>query len=165
MPETGTKKNQVQQKLKFKAIAVKKNRVLLTLGQPNYPWKDNSCWLDTSLKLTFVSVMWHFLDFATCCKSLSADSGLHSVLKSFERWQLIRSDDPNCSDILGNQHDEICTMLKEKKLADDLDGTQPLFVSFLVIRGYSSLTTSPGLGVVVGSGTSRTISVPCKCLL
>jgi hypothetical protein len=31
-PETGTKKNQVQQKLKFKAIVVKKNRVSLTLG-------------------------------------------------------------------------------------------------------------------------------------
>jgi hypothetical protein len=67
--------------------------------------------------------MWHFLDFATCCKSLSADSGLCSVFELFEKWQLIRSDDPNCSVILGNQPDKIRTMLKEKKLADDLDGT------------------------------------------
>ena len=42
---------------------------------------------------------------------------------------LIRSDDPECSVILGNQRDELRTMLKEHKLVNDLDGVQPLFVS------------------------------------
>jgi len=31
------------------------------LGPASYPWKNNSCWLDTSLELTLITVMRHFL--------------------------------------------------------------------------------------------------------
>lgn len=99
------------------------------MGPASYPWKNNSCWLDTSLELTFVIVMRHFPAFAACCELLPATSGLRTVYESFEKRQLIRSDDPECSVILGNQRDELRTMLKEHKLVNDLDGVQPLFVS------------------------------------
>ena len=82
--------------------------------------------MDTSLELTFVIVMRHFPAFAACCP---ATSGLRTVYESFEKRRLIRSDDPECSVILGNQRDELRTMLKEHKLVNDLDGVQPLFVS------------------------------------
>jgi hypothetical protein len=46
------------------------------MGPASYPWKNNSCWLDASLELTFIIVMRHFPAFAACCEVLPAASGL-----------------------------------------------------------------------------------------
>lgn len=99
------------------------------MGPASYPWKNNSCWLDASLELTFITVMRHFPAFAACCEVLPAASGLRTVYESFEQRQVIRSDDPECSFTLENQRDEIRAMLKEHMLIGDLDSVQPLFVS------------------------------------
>jgi hypothetical protein len=85
----------------------KKKTPSLILGLASYPWKNNSCWLDTSFKLTFIAVMHDFPAFSACCKFLPAASGLCTVYKLFEQRQLIRSDDLECSATLGNQQDEI----------------------------------------------------------
>jgi hypothetical protein len=74
-----------------------------------------------------------FPAFSACCKFLPAASGLRTVYESFEQRQLIRSDDLECSATLGNQRDEIRTMLKEHKLVNDLDSVQPLFVSTWIV--------------------------------
>jgi len=129
-PQTETKKKKIQQQLKFEAIAPKTKTISLTLGLPSYPWRNNSCWLDTSLELTFITMIRHFSAFSACCEGLPTESGLRTIYESFEKRRLIKSDDEKCSATLGNQRDEIRTMLKEKKLINDLDSVQPLFVSY-----------------------------------
>jgi hypothetical protein len=86
-------------------------------------------------------MMRHFSAFSACCEGLPAKSGLHIIYESFKKRQLIKFDDEKCSATLGNQRDEIRTMLKKKKLINDLDSVQPLFVSYV-------LTNTTGLDLI-----------------
>jgi hypothetical protein len=135
-PEEGSKMKKTTQQLSntTKKLVKAKAGSKKNLGPASYRWKENSCWLDTSLELTFVTVMDHFPEFAICCQSLPAGSGLRAVFESFKMRSLMKSSDPKSPATLGNQRDELRTMLKERKLIDDLDGAQPLFVRFWKLR-------------------------------
>jgi hypothetical protein len=65
-PERSKKKSETQQLIKFKTQP-KPKPSNITLGPVSYPWKDNSCWLDTSLELIYVTLMRDFDGFADIC--------------------------------------------------------------------------------------------------
>jgi len=57
-----------QQVLNFPTQVSKKATIQKKkIDMPGYPWKYNSCWLDTSLELTYITLMRNFEDFAASC--------------------------------------------------------------------------------------------------
>lgn len=82
---------------------------LLEFGPPGYPWKSNSCWLDTSLELLFVSAMRNFGDLSACFATVPEDSLLYRFYKTLESRKEIDYDEPDLvvSEELSRHRDDL----------------------------------------------------------
>lgn len=103
----------------------------LVLGNASYPWKKNSCWLDSSLELLFRALMRDFDDFTSACSQEGSQTtkGLLSALyELFKARQSQKSDDLNITSILGKQRDDFRKLLKKGRIIDSVDGYESVFV-------------------------------------
>jgi len=132
VPAMGTKTNstQTQQVLDFQPIPKKKNSI--TFGRASYPWKDNSCWLDTSLELMFTAVMRDFADFEAGCQILPEGIGLRQVYEGFnERREMeLQLNEKDQLKALQGQRDSLRKLLKQKKLIKSTEEWDSLFVHY-----------------------------------
>jgi len=108
----------LQQLLKFNKIP--KKSTIRNIDMPSYPWKYNSCWLDTSLELIYITLMRNFDDFAACCDNLAEESALKHIYGMFEerRGMELAKDDGNY-------------------ISARLDGSQSLFVCHLSFKYHT----------------------------
>ena len=105
--------------------------VHVEFGPPSYPWDANSCWLDTSLELLFVSVMRNFNEFSSLFNSVPKNSGLYALYTTLNSRRLISydEDDSMVSRSLKNHRDVLRVVLKKKGAIKDLKTSQSLTVS------------------------------------
>lgn len=99
-------------------------------GPPSYPWKANSCWLDTSLELLFVCAMRNFDDFSTVFDTVPRSSGLHAFYSTLNLRRLIADDVDNktVTRALGEQRDKLRGLLSKKKVIKNVTSSSSLMV-------------------------------------
>jgi len=74
-------------------------------GPPSYPWVDNSCWLDSSLELLFVTVMRDFDDFSSLFASVPTKSLLYQFYKVMDSRKCLPEDASNEMVLKSNRSD------------------------------------------------------------
>ena len=102
-----------------------------TFGPPSYPWKLDSCWLDTALELLYTCLMRNYQEFSIILESLGEDSALRPILESMETRRQIIMDvsDAKISSQLGEQRDKShVTFMNWKLFIALMDSTQFLYV-------------------------------------
>jgi hypothetical protein len=110
----------------------KKTSSRRTFGPPSYPWKNNSCWLDTALELLYIVLMRDHEEFLIIrLDYLDENSALKVILGVLEkRWEIsLNSSDGEISSQLGKQQDEIRGYLCGVNLVDNLRSFEAVFVS------------------------------------
>jgi len=125
-------KEELLQAKKSKAVhPVKNTKNVIEFGPPSYPWDANSCWLDTSLELLFVSVMQNFEELSSLFNSVPKNSGLYSLYTTLNSRKLINydEDDHIVSQALKKHRDTLRVILKKKGVIKDLNTRQPFMVS------------------------------------
>lgn len=105
------------------------NKNTLLFGPVSYPWKANSCWLDTSLELLYATLLPHFDEFGSLCQSLVHSSGLHTFYTTLQSRRLLEIENKASSLDLSMQRDVLKQVLKDKGLANKGDTFEPLAVS------------------------------------
>lgn len=63
------------------------------LDFPGYMWKDNSCWLDSSLQLIFVTIMGDFPTFHSRLQGVHESVVLHELFVSMNMRRLLEVGD------------------------------------------------------------------------
>jgi hypothetical protein len=115
---------------KIKVLDIPKSNV--NFGPPSYPWKANSCWLDTFLELLFVLVMRNFAEFTSCFASTSKNSGLFAFFTTLDARRSIGDDEDNdvVTQLLVKHRDNLRLVLKSKGIIKDIDSSQPFMVCY-----------------------------------
>ena len=102
--------------------------------QPNlntqacYPWENNSCWLDASLQLLFVALSRNFSEFSSLVQTIEPSHPLRTLHSIFEQRLNLRPDQPNCSQILKRQRNDLRQQLIELREARNGTSFEPLMV-------------------------------------
>lgn len=96
--------------------------------QPCYPWENNSCWLDASLQLLFVALSRNFSEFSSLVQTIQPGHPLRTLHSMFEQRLNLRSDDPNCTQILKMQRNDLRQQLIELRQARHPTSFEPLMV-------------------------------------
>jgi len=106
---------------------------VIEFGPPSYPWDANSCWLDTSLELLFVSVMRNFDEFSSIFKSVPKNLGLYALYTALNSWRLISDDEDDhiVTQALKKHQNTLQVVLKKKGAIEDLNSHQSFIVSHL----------------------------------
>lgn len=79
-PAKGLKKKLTKETdIGTKKQAATKSTKYPTFGPLSYCWKYNSCWLDTSLELLYVTLMHNFEEFSAILDTLDEDSPLQVI--------------------------------------------------------------------------------------
>lgn len=109
----------------------KNTNTVSKFGPPSYPWDANSCWLDTSLELLFVSVMRNFDDFSSLFNSVPKNSGLYALYTTLNSRRLINHDEDDriVTQALKKHRDALRVVLKKKGAIKDLNTRQSFMVS------------------------------------
>lgn len=119
---------------------------------PSYPWRNNSCWLDSSLQILYTASLKFPDDFNSIREALPENSALRAILESFLHRQELDVEDLKTSRLLSDQPDNIRRLLRQKKAIQSLSEYESLFVrSFLIhlnkwsdhLSGLVCRTTSP----------------------
>ena len=106
---------------------------------PHYPWNNNSCWLDTSLQLLYVSVQKAPKEFSRISEGLPKGSALRVILATLLERHLMDPHGENMSTILRGQRDKIRKLLKKKKAIKSVTQFESLFVCSLFLYFSRSL--------------------------
>jgi hypothetical protein len=118
-------------KKKQKEVSAMKNAldVPTSIQIPSYPWKKNSCWLDTSLELIFATVCYNFEEFSQICQKLPSDSDVRLLYNILNERQTLQLDKPDISAILSKQRNMLRSRLVQIGEAKAIGSLEPLFVS------------------------------------
>ena len=110
---------------------LKNTNTVSKFGPPSYPWDVNSCWLDTSLELFFISVMRNFDDFSSLFNSVPKNSGLYALYTTLNSQRLINHDEDDhiVTQALKKHWDALQVVLKKKGALKDLNTRQSFMVS------------------------------------
>ena len=122
-------------------------------GLPAYPWSGNSCWLDASLQVLYMTVTIDFNEFKTICEPLDPDVALGALYSIFRDRFDMDFEEENMSADLESQQDAFRVFLHKKKIISSLNDPESAVVSleqfynnlFLNIRfrcGYQPLLAS-----------------------
>ncbi|KIJ93842.1 hypothetical protein K443DRAFT_111442, partial [Laccaria amethystina LaAM-08-1] len=111
----------------------KKTSSRRTFGPPSYPWKNNSCWLDTALELLYIVLMRDHEEFLIILDYLDENSALKGwfwelvrkdsldavEFRPFSYFQTLAVDIERCSgcESTGGKHLQISNPLRTKQLA------------------------------------------------
>ncbi|KAF8075742.1 hypothetical protein FPV67DRAFT_1648897 [Lyophyllum atratum] len=95
------------------------------LGPASYPWTSNSCWLDTSLQLLYMTVVRHFEEFSSVCQHLPSGSVFHAFSKALVSRHSL-GPDARTSKALAAQRDTLRAVLKKAGLAKKRNEFEPL---------------------------------------
>lgn len=143
-PEKVTKKSSkriVQEPAQELDISVKKKppKTLTkgtVFGPPSYPWKHNSCWLDTALELLYTCLMRNYQEFSIILDSLGQDSTVRVILESMTNRRRIIMDagigNVKVSSQLGEQRNKIRHHLLDLGIIESLDGFDTIFVCDII---------------------------------
>ena len=104
------------------------NQTPATSRTPSYPWKENSCWLDTSLQLLFVALTHNFSEFSEFAQKVAPASPLRTLHNIFEQ-RLNPDSTVNVSEELWSHRNHLQWQLVEHQQASSLTSYEPLFVS------------------------------------
>ncbi|KAF8962433.1 hypothetical protein BDZ97DRAFT_1759284 [Flammula alnicola] len=114
----------------------------LTLDPPNYPWHENSCWLDTSLQLLYVAMRSSVDEFRRIYDALPESSEIRMVFASlFERYDLDEADNVT-SAVLHAQRDYLRKFLKKKRAIQSVSGFESLFSWFTELINHEDIHPS-----------------------
>ncbi|KAF8956646.1 hypothetical protein BDZ97DRAFT_1925337 [Flammula alnicola] len=114
----------------------------LTLDPPNYPWHENSCWLDTSLQLLYVAMRSSVDEFRRIYDALPESSEIRMVFASlFERYDLDEADNVT-SAVLRAQRDYLRKFLKKKRAIQSVSGFESLFSWFTELINHEDIHPS-----------------------
>lgn len=137
-PDTSKELLSTKTKLPTKLHHTLKGKPLINAHQrASYPWHNNSCWLDTSLELTFVTVMQDFPSFSSSCQALLPDMSLRVLFETFEvrRTMEATSNNEDTSGNLRLQRDSFRKYLRKKMIVKGaVMEYQPLFVCDLPLK-------------------------------
>jgi len=104
------------------------------VGHPSYHWQDNSCWLDTSLKLLFTALTWNFDEFMNLVPNLdqSTEHGLQYIAEGFVERRGLGTSPANgiVTKSLQGFRNGLCKALKAEKVVNDLTSMNALWASF-----------------------------------
>lgn len=95
---------------------------------PSFPWKANSCWLDSSLHLLYIALLDNFEEFSMLCEHLPIDSGIRYIHDFFQRLEDIKKAGKMTTVILRQERDEFRRMLKKNKLIANLSSFSSTWV-------------------------------------
>ena len=107
------------------------NVKVASLRHASYPWHKNSCWLDTSLELIYVTVARDFPSFSSLSQHLLPEMALRVLFESLELRHTMEANprDQDVTDSLWLQRDSFRKFLWKTRITT---GTpveyQPLFV-------------------------------------
>ena len=102
---------------------------IVLLGPQCYQWSSNSCWLDTSLQMLFVSLLAHLDELAPIFSHLPVDSGLQKVYNHLKARKLFESEDRSAiSAMLTTQREEIRNILVKNRNVGSMNSFGPLYV-------------------------------------
>jgi hypothetical protein len=105
-------------------------------GQACYPWENNSCWLDASLQLLYVSLSRNFSEFSSLVQTIQPGHPLRTLHSMFEHRLNFRPNqlEPNHTQILKRQHNNLRQQLIEHRQADHPTSFEPLMVRRNVLQ-------------------------------
>lgn len=136
-----SKKGKSSQKGKSAQIPPSNEQPVLN-SHPSYPWRANSCWLDTSLELLFIAVTRDFQDFVKRFQGGRDNTTLWIIRELFElRLQMETSggtQDPVKE--LGFHRDIVRTHLLDRGIIKQDNTFQGLFVRAMFYSDASILT-------------------------
>ena len=101
-----------------------------TIGdmQPCYPWEDNSCWLDASLQLLYIALSRNFSEFSLLVQTIQPGHPLRMLHSMFEQCLNFRPNQPNRTQILKKQQNNLRQQLIEHRQAGHPTSFEPLMV-------------------------------------
>ena len=102
----------------------------------SYIWENNSCWLDTSLKLLHATVSHRFVDFTQVCQRLPAGSVLRLLFDMLEVRQNVPPDTPELQESMSLQRTNLHKRLVKAKEVRSMLSYESLFVSNVYMRLY-----------------------------
>lgn len=98
---------------------------------PLYPWRANSCWLDSSLAILHAVFDYAQHDLCDLLTPLSPKSLLFLVYTLYLERQELDITRPDVSTILSNSRDFLRRRLKENRIIKKLSGFECLYVSII----------------------------------
>jgi hypothetical protein len=101
--------------------AASKVTMELNFGPPSYPWKENSCWLDTSLQVLYVAITKKFNEFRKVFDSLETGSPLNGLYLAVNERFKHDPEENNATTALGLQRDRLRLFLKQNAVIEELD--------------------------------------------
>ncbi|KAF8999504.1 hypothetical protein BDQ17DRAFT_1427736 [Cyathus striatus] len=90
---------------------------------PNFKWKGNSCWLDSSLQLLFQALIHRHWDFKNAAKHVTKTK-FHRIFLLYLRYVSYQSADYKDSSVveLSEDHDKLISWLAEEKIGGTIKG-------------------------------------------
>lgn len=103
----------------------------ITYGPASYPWKRNSCWLDTALELMYITCGRNWDEFGRLVGTLNRGSGTRKVLELIgaRRKLLDNTSVKDISSQLSRHRDDLRSHLAEKKIIRSEASFESVFVS------------------------------------
>ena len=96
--------------------------------QPCYPWENNFCWLDASLQLLYMALGHNFSEFSSLIHTIEPGHPLQTLHSMFEQHPNFKPNQPNCTQILKKQHNNLHQQLIEHQQTGDPASFGPLMV-------------------------------------
>lgn len=102
------------------------------LARAAYPWSGNSCWLDSSLQIVFITVNHDFADFAGGYQDIPKILGLRSLYDIFDKRRISEEQDVDTmlSTIRRKERDSFRKLLRTKKAIRSINEPESLLVRF-----------------------------------
>ena len=100
------------------------------LGAASYCWNENSCWLDASLQVMYMTVTKWFDDFKAVCQHLKPNCGLKPFYEAINgRVELGLELEGDAFSILMSQRNQLRIFLRKTKIITSLDQPESAVVS------------------------------------
>jgi len=100
------------------------------LGPASYRWNANSCWLDASLQVLYMTVTKKFDEFKAIFQHLKPNRGLKPFYEAINGWvELDLELEEDALAILMSQRDQLRIFLHKKKIITSLDRPESAVVS------------------------------------
>lgn len=104
---------------------------VIRFGPPSYKWSNNSCWLDSSLEITFICVAWNFNEFTSLFDTIPKNSALYAFFNTL--WNRFKIDedtpDETTTRMLMEHRDNFRKVLLDSELIRGLETSESLLVS------------------------------------
>ena len=97
-------------------------------GQPCYPWENNFCWLNASLQLLYMALGRNLSEFLSLVYTIEPGHPLQTLHSMFEQRLNFKPNQPNHTQILKKQHNNLHQQLIEHQQAGHPESFEPLMV-------------------------------------